>query len=61
MSAAFGADGVAAPLEAMGAGSPIGRISAPREIATVAAFLASDAAGFVHGVELFVDSGMTQV
>ncbi|MBL1287441.1 SDR family NAD(P)-dependent oxidoreductase [Streptomyces sp. NPDC057067] len=61
LAQAFGADGVAAQLEAMGAGSPIGRISAPREIATVAAFLASDDAGFVHGVELFVDGGMAQV
>ncbi|MFC4148851.1 SDR family oxidoreductase [Micromonospora mangrovi] len=42
-------------------GSPIGRIAAPREIAMVAAFLASDDAGFIRGVELFVDGGMAQV
>ncbi|RII08112.1 Diacetyl reductase [(S)-acetoin forming] [Streptomyces sp. YIM 130001] len=61
LAKAFGADGVAAQLEAMGAGSPIGRIADPREIATVAAFLAGDDAAFVHGVELFVDGGMAQV
>jgi NAD(P)-dependent dehydrogenase (short-subunit alcohol dehydrogenase family) len=61
LAKAFGSDGVATQLETMGAGSPIGRIAAPREIATVAAFLASDDASFIHGVELFVDGGMAQV
>jgi NAD(P)-dependent dehydrogenase (short-subunit alcohol dehydrogenase family) len=45
----------------MGAGSPIGRIAVPREIATVAAFLAGDDASFARGVELLVDGGMAQV
>ncbi len=40
---------------------PLGRVGAPREIGTVAAFLASDDASFVNGVELFVDGGLAQV
>lgn len=38
--------------------SPLGRIGTPEEIANVATFLASDAASFIHGVELFVDGGL---
>jgi NAD(P)-dependent dehydrogenase (short-subunit alcohol dehydrogenase family) len=41
--------------------SPIGRIGEPEEIAAVAAFLASDAASYVNGVELFADGGASQV
>jgi NAD(P)-dependent dehydrogenase (short-subunit alcohol dehydrogenase family) len=41
--------------------SPIGRIGEPEEIAQVAAFLASDAASYVNGVELFADGGASQV
>ena len=33
----------------------------PKEMATVAVFLASDDASYVNGVELFVDGGMVQV
>jgi NAD(P)-dependent dehydrogenase (short-subunit alcohol dehydrogenase family) len=40
--------------------SPIGRIGEPEEIAEVAAFLASDAASYVNGVELFADGGASQ-
>jgi NAD(P)-dependent dehydrogenase (short-subunit alcohol dehydrogenase family) len=40
--------------------SPLGRIGEPEEIAAVAAFLASDAAGYVNGVELFADGGASQ-
>jgi NAD(P)-dependent dehydrogenase (short-subunit alcohol dehydrogenase family) len=40
---------------------PLGRVGAPREIGTVAAFLASDDSSFVNGVELFVDGGLAQV
>jgi NAD(P)-dependent dehydrogenase (short-subunit alcohol dehydrogenase family) len=40
--------------------SPIGRIGEPEEIAAVAAFLASDAASYVNGVELFADGGASQ-
>ncbi|MBZ9649785.1 SDR family oxidoreductase [Sphingobium sp. 3R8] len=41
--------------------SPIGRIGEPEEIAEVAAFLASDAASYVNGIELFADGGASQV
>jgi NAD(P)-dependent dehydrogenase (short-subunit alcohol dehydrogenase family) len=40
--------------------SPIGRIGEPEEIAAVAAFLASNAASYVNGVELFADGGASQ-
>jgi NAD(P)-dependent dehydrogenase (short-subunit alcohol dehydrogenase family) len=40
--------------------SPIGRIGEPEEIAAVAPFLASDAASYVNGVELFADGGASQ-
>ena len=37
---------------------PAGRVVAPREIAEVVAFLASDAAGYVNGAAWEVDGGM---
>ena len=40
--------------------SPLGRIGEPEEIASVAAFLASDAASYVNGAELFADGGASQ-
>ena len=41
--------------------SPIGRIGEPEAVAEVAAFLASDAASYVNGIELFADGGASQV
>lgn len=40
--------------------SPLGRIGEPEEIAAVATFLASDASGYVNGIELFADGGASQ-
>jgi len=40
---------------------PLGRLGDPAEIGKVVAFLASDAASFINGTELFVDGGMAQV
>jgi NAD(P)-dependent dehydrogenase (short-subunit alcohol dehydrogenase family) len=40
---------------------PLGRLAATEEIARAALFLASDESSFVHGAELVVDGGMSQV
>ncbi|GHH09874.1 SDR family NAD(P)-dependent oxidoreductase [Streptomyces lanatus] len=39
--------------------APLGRIGEPREIATVAAFLASDDSSYCSGAEILVDGGWT--
>lgn len=58
---ASGADKVDALIASIADRSPARRIGTPREIGEVAAFLASDAASYVNGVELFVDGGLRQV
>jgi NAD(P)-dependent dehydrogenase (short-subunit alcohol dehydrogenase family) len=45
----------------LASGIPMGRLADPAEIANAVAFLASDEASFVNGVELFVDGGTAQV
>jgi NAD(P)-dependent dehydrogenase (short-subunit alcohol dehydrogenase family) len=40
---------------------PLGRLGEPDEVGKAAVFLASDDAGFVNGVELFVDGGLAQI
>ena len=56
-------DGPDADLEAVfarfGAAHPIGRIGEPEEIAELAAFLASDRAGFITGSDHRIDGGLT--
>lgn len=52
-----GAANVQAQLDAMGEASPNGRIAQPEDIAATIAFLASDAAAHINGVEIIVDGG----
>ncbi|MBC9718049.1 SDR family oxidoreductase [Streptomyces sp. TRM66268-LWL] len=53
--------GAAGPDHQLASQVPLGRIGRPDEIASVATFLASDAAGFVNGADWFVDGGQAQV
>jgi NAD(P)-dependent dehydrogenase (short-subunit alcohol dehydrogenase family) len=47
--------------DALAAQVPLGRIGEPQEVGKAVAFLASDAASFINGIELFVDGGMAQI
>lgn len=47
--------------DSLAAQVPLGRLGEPEEIGKTVAFLASDAASFINGIELFVDGGMAQV
>lgn len=46
-------------VQALRAAIPMGRMGRPQEVGAVVAFLASDAASYVTGTELFVDGGLT--
>ncbi|MBB3347962.1 MULTISPECIES: SDR family NAD(P)-dependent oxidoreductase [unclassified Sphingomonas] len=45
----------------LGAGTPIGRVGQPDEIAAVATFLASSDSSFMTGSEVFADGGLAQI
>jgi NAD(P)-dependent dehydrogenase (short-subunit alcohol dehydrogenase family) len=47
-------------MQGMLADTPLGRLGDPTEVAAVAAFLVSDAASFVNGIDVLVDGGMIQ-
>ena len=55
------ADRVAGLSEQIHARVPLRRFGAPREVADVAVFLASDESSFIVGAELVVDGGMTHL
>lgn len=59
LRAAFG-ENAREGLSFLTAKSPLGRIGEPEEIAAVATFLASNASGYVNGIELFADGGASQ-
>jgi NAD(P)-dependent dehydrogenase (short-subunit alcohol dehydrogenase family) len=40
--------------------TPLGRLGTPEEVAAVAAFLVSDAASFITGIDVLVDGGQVQ-
>jgi NAD(P)-dependent dehydrogenase (short-subunit alcohol dehydrogenase family) len=40
--------------------TPLGRLGEPSEVAAVVAYLVSDAASFVSGIDVLVDGAMVQ-
>ncbi|XYD07646.1 SDR family oxidoreductase [Methylobacterium sp. NMS12] len=56
-----GGDQAAATKDFLATQIPAGRVGRPEEIAQAVLFLASDAASFVNGVELFADGGQVQI
>ncbi|MBO1419111.1 SDR family NAD(P)-dependent oxidoreductase [Streptomyces sp. FH025] len=56
-----GTAGMGEDLDALAAQAPAGRSGEPQEVAEAIAYLASDAASFVHGAVLSVDGGRSAV
>ncbi|KAA0112684.1 SDR family oxidoreductase [Methylobacterium sp. P1-11] len=56
-----GGDQAAATKDYLAGQIPAGRVGRPEEIAQAVLFLASDAASFVNGIELFADGGQVQI
>jgi NAD(P)-dependent dehydrogenase (short-subunit alcohol dehydrogenase family) len=54
-------EALAALKEELAKNVPLGRLGNPDEIAKAAAFLASDEASYISGIELFVDGGVAQI
>jgi NAD(P)-dependent dehydrogenase (short-subunit alcohol dehydrogenase family) len=50
-----------AVIQSLSEKSTIGRIGEAQEIGKAVAFLASDAASYINGIELFADGGASQV
>lgn len=47
-------------MQGMRAATPLGRLGEPSEVAAAVAFLLSDAASYVSGIDVLVDGGMVQ-
>jgi NAD(P)-dependent dehydrogenase (short-subunit alcohol dehydrogenase family) len=47
--------------EKLSAAQPIGRMGKPEEVANLALYLCSDAAGFITGVDYLLDGGFTNL
>jgi NAD(P)-dependent dehydrogenase (short-subunit alcohol dehydrogenase family) len=47
-------------MQGMLAGTPLGRLGEPSEVAAAVGYLVSDAASFVSGIDLLVDGGMVR-
>lgn len=56
-----GTAGMGTALDQLGQTVPAGRVGTPSEVAAVAAFLASDGAGYVNGATIAVDGGRAAV
>jgi NAD(P)-dependent dehydrogenase (short-subunit alcohol dehydrogenase family) len=61
LAATDDAEGREALANMLAADIPLGRLGEPSEVAEAVLFLASPAASFIVGVELFVDGGTVQV
>lgn len=61
LEAFFPADQVDAAFTFLKGQSTVGRIGTPEDIANAVVFLSNDAAGYINGIELFVDGGASQI